>query len=76
MSPSNSKEKPHVDVVPKEFDIKQSETNVMSKAYIARKWEMMMNGLICSTLKMCLPVFGKSKNQLKQEKVKPNWIIH
>jgi hypothetical protein len=31
MSPSNSKEKTHVDAVPEEFDIRQSETNV-SKA--------------------------------------------
>jgi hypothetical protein len=32
MSQSNSKEKSHVDVVPEEFDIRQSETNVMSKS--------------------------------------------
>jgi hypothetical protein len=31
MSPSNSKEKTHVDVVPEEFDIRQSETNVCPK---------------------------------------------
>lgn len=34
------------------------------------------DGFECSTLKMCLLVFVKSKNQLKQEKVKPNWIIN
>jgi hypothetical protein len=32
MSQSNCKEKSNVDVVPEEFDITQSETNVMSKS--------------------------------------------